>query len=143
MMGKKTLADKTSDKAAKAVKPVARKAGGNTGGMPGPSTNPATNILIADIVLRGAGRIMRNGLQKGMLQAGYSRETARDMINNRTLASSLLLYGASKIATRSIPGALIVGGGLVAKTLYDRGLSRTKARKQGTRQLEQMTADEE
>ncbi|WFL76272.1 hypothetical protein P7228_09705 [Altererythrobacter arenosus] len=138
-MAKKPIGEKVSDQAAEAAKPLARVVKQQTGGMPGPSTNPATNILIADIVLRGAGRIMRNSMQKGMLRAGYDRETAREMINNRTMASSLILYGASKIATRSIPGALLVGGGLIAKTLYDRGLSKREARRRGEKQIEQMT----
>ena len=141
-MGKKTLGEKTSDKASKLAKPVAKKIAPRPGGMPGPSTNPATNILIADIALRGAGRLMRNSLQKGMLRAGYSKQTASDMINNRTMLSSLILYGASKVATRSIPGALAIGGGLLAKTLYDRGLSRRDARRRGTKQLEEMSDDE-
>lgn len=34
----------------------------------------------------------------------------------KTLASGALL----KIATRSVPGAIIIGGGWLAKTLYDR-----------------------
>jgi hypothetical protein len=34
---------------------------------------------------------------------------------------------ATRIATRSIPGALLVGGALVAKTLYD----RRKAKRNG------------
>lgn len=140
-MADKGLGKKLGDKASKLTAPVVQKISTERDGMPGPSTNPATNIIIADIALRGAGRLVRNSLQKGMLRAGYDQQTAKDMVNNRTLASSLLLYGASKIATRSVPGALLVGGGLVLKTLYDRGMTRQKSRRKGTKQLKAMADD--
>lgn len=140
-MADKGLGKKLGDKASKLTAPVVQKISTEHDGMPGPSTNPATNIIIADIALRGAGRLVRNSLQKGMLRAGYDQQTAKDMVNNRTLASSLLLYGASKIATRSVPGALLVGGGLVLKTLYDRGMTRQKSRRKGTKQLKAMADD--
>jgi hypothetical protein len=34
---------------------------------------------------------------------------------------------ATRIATRSIPGALLVGGALLAKTLYDRRKAKREA----------------
>ncbi len=92
--------------------------------MPGPSTNPATNLLIADLVVRGVTRMTRQTLHKSVLRTGYSREKARKLANDHTILSTLALYGLSKLATRSVPGALLVGGGLLAKTLYDRGKSR-------------------
>ena len=92
--------------------------------MPGPSTNPATNLLIADLVVRGVTRMTRQTLHKSVLRTGYSREKARKLANDHTILSTLALYGLSKLATRSVPGAMLVGGGLLAKTLYDRGKSR-------------------
>jgi hypothetical protein len=41
----------------------------------------------------------------------------------------------ARVATRSVPGALLVGGGLLAKTLYDRSISRRKARRRGDKTL--------
>jgi hypothetical protein len=38
----------------------------------------------------------------------------------RGLLGAGLGIAATRIATRSIPGALLVGGALLAKTLYDR-----------------------
>ena len=145
-MGKKTLEEQATDKASKPVKLATKSALKNTpakaDGMPGPSTNPATNMLIADIALRSAGRVVRNSMEKGMLRAGLDRDQAREIIDGRTMLSSMILYGASKIATRSVPGALLVGGGLLAKTLYDRGLSRREARRQGMKQIDAMTEDD-
>jgi hypothetical protein len=36
------------------------------------------------------------------------------------MGQTLLGTAIARIATRSVPGALIVGGGMLAKTLYDR-----------------------
>lgn len=106
-------------------------------GVPGPSTNPATNLLIADIVLRGASTLFRKNVEKGMAKASENEEEAREILNGRTILSTLALYGASKLATRSVPGLAVVAGGLLVKTLYDRGKTleqearaRRKARKQ-------------
>ena len=42
----------------------------------------------------------------------------------RPIASALTGAALTRIATRSVPGALVVGGGLLAKTLYDRRRKR-------------------
>lgn len=140
-MADKTLEERTTDAASEPVAEVGKKTRPHPEGMPGPSTNPATNMLIADIALRSAGRIVRNSMEKGMLHAGLDREQAREIIDGRTMLSSLILYGASKVATRSVPGALLVGGGLLAKTLYDRGLTRRAARKRGMDQIDATTEE--
>ena len=99
--------------------------------LPGPSTNPATNLLIADIAMRGVGRIVRNSLHKGVLRTRYSQDKAKAIVENRSVINTLAVYGVTKLATRSVPGALLVGGGLLVKTLYDRGKSRMEARRAG------------
>jgi hypothetical protein len=43
-------------------------------------------------------------------------------------------------SARSVPGALIVGGGLLAKTLYDRRKART-ARAEGEKDIQEMSED--
>ena len=40
------------------------------------------------------------------------------------------------MATRSVPGALLVGGGLFAKVVFDRSLSRRKSRRRGDEEIE-------
>jgi len=95
--------------------------------LPLPSTNPATNLLIADILLRGASTLFRHSVEKRIAKASSENDDdAQELLDGRTLLTSLGLYGASKLATRSVPGLLIVGGGLVVKTLYDRGKARQR-----------------
>ncbi|MFU7529503.1 hypothetical protein [Qipengyuania sp. ASV99] len=98
-----------------------------TRGLPLPSTNPATNLLIADIVLRGASTLFRKGVEQRVARAGSQHEgAAQELLDGRTLITTLALYGASKLATRSVPGLMIVTGGLALKTLYDRGKARQR-----------------
>jgi hypothetical protein len=142
-MPKKALDEKATDKLAETIGPSDTPDPERAGhGIPGPSTNPATNLIIADIAMRGVGRVARTALQKGMLRAGFDEGQARKIADDRTMLSSILLYGASRIATRSIPGAALVGGGLLLKTLYDRGESRRTARLKGEKTLKAMTSDD-
>lgn len=119
------------------------KAGGNprTGKVPGPSPNPATNALIHDIALRSAGRIARLALEKGLLGKRYGAQFAKEAVENRSLLHTVAAYGVTKIATRSVPGAALVGGGLLLKTLYDRSQSRREARRAGDKALAQQAEE--
>jgi hypothetical protein len=108
--------------------------------VPGPSPNPATNLIIHDVALRAGGRLMRHALEKGLLRNRYGR-SAKDMIENRSLVQALASYAVARMATRSLPGAVIVGGGLLAKTLFDRGRSRRKNRRDGDKALHKMAED--
>lgn len=45
----------------------------------------------------------------------------------RGLLGAGLGIAATRIATRSIPGALLVGGAFLAKTLYDRRKAKAKS----------------
>ena len=92
-----------------------------------PSPDTATNLLIADIVLRGASRLFRESVQRRIARASVAdEEEAEKLIGGKTLLKSLALYGASKLATQSKAGLGVVAGGLALKTLYDRGKAREK-----------------
>jgi hypothetical protein len=108
--------------------------------VPGPSPNPATNVLIAEIVVRSAGRLARRAMEKGLLKARFEREQAVAIVEGRGLGHALVSTAVARVATRSVPGALLVGGGLLAKTLYDRTISRRKARRRGRKALAEQEA---
>ena len=103
--------------------------------VPGPSTNPATNLIIHDIALRSAGRLSRLAVEKAILGRQYGTRFAKDAVENRSVVQTLAAYGVTKVATRSIPGALLVGTGLALKVLFDRSQSKRQARRQGDRAL--------
>lgn len=90
-----------------------------------PSPNPATNLIIADILVRGVSTLVRKSVEKKVAKASLEDEAdAQNMLDSKTLLTTLGLYGASKLATRSPAGLGVVAGGLLIKTLYDRGKAR-------------------
>lgn len=124
-------------KVGNAVKGSARKAEAKLKHAKGPSPNPMTNLIIADVALRGGGRLLRHVIERTLLGVKYPPGKARAIINGRTLTQTLLGTTAARLATRSVPGALLVGGGLLAKTLYDRSKKRGEAEAEGERKLDE------
>ena len=121
------------------LKSVARKARTETkralAKTPGPSTNPATNLLILDVAVRGASLVAGRAMERALLRTRYQREKAHDIVKGRSMLKSLTATGVARVATRSVPGFLLVTGGLLAKAVIDRSLSRREAVRQGERQL--------
>jgi hypothetical protein len=113
--------------AGKSAKQVKAKAEAAIKDIKGPSPNPLTNLIIADIALRGGGRLLRHVVERALLGVAYSPDKARRIVKGRGMGQTLVGTAVARIATRSVPGALLVGGGLLAKTLYDRSRKRGKA----------------
>lgn len=103
--------------------------------IPGPSTNPSTNLLIASVAMRGASILLRRGAERGLLRARFDAEKAKDIVQGRSFAGSMLTTAAARLATRSVPGFLVVTGGLLAKTIFDRSLKRRDAARKGDKAL--------
>lgn len=104
--------------------------------VPGPSPNAATNLMIAEIAVASAGRIARRSMEKGLLKAKFEREQAVAIVEGRGMAHTMITAAIARVATRSLPGALLVGGGLFAKVVFDRSLSRRKSRRRGDEEIE-------
>ncbi|MEB3416886.1 hypothetical protein VCJ71_12515 [Alteriqipengyuania sp. WL0013] len=124
-----------TDRGARKLRDIGDDIGSDGPEVAGPSPNAATNLLIHDLVLRSVGRIARQTVEKGLLQRRYGRNFAKDAVENRSMLHALAAYGATKVATRSLPGAALVGGGLLAKTLWDRSRGRRSARRAGDKLL--------
>ena len=103
----------------------------------GPSPDPKTNLLLADIALRGGGMLVRQGLERGLLGRKYAPEKTQRILKGRGFGEALIGTALAKLATRSVPGAILVGGGLIAKTLYDRR-HRNRAKREGEAELERL-----
>ena len=97
-------------------------------GLPLPSPSAGTNLVIADIVLRAAGGLLRDRLEKGLIVKSHGKGKAERLVGGRGMATSLALWGASRLARRSPLGLAVVAGGLAAKVFYDRG-KRLEARR--------------
>lgn len=116
---------KNSSKKSTSISGSAQSVASRRSRMPVPSSDPITNIMITDIVLRGATRLFREKMEKRIATANVGdEESAREILDGRTMIKSLALYGASRLATRSPVGLGIVVGGFALKTLYDRGKAR-------------------
>lgn len=105
---------------AKAAPPVKNPPTGPIG-LPLPSPVAGTNLVIADIALRAAGRLLRDQMEKGLLRGSYDKAKVDKLVHGRGLAATIGLWGASHIARRSPIGLAVVIGGLAAKVVYDRG----------------------
>jgi hypothetical protein len=119
---------------------TARKARRSLAKIPGPSTNPATNLIILDIAMRGASLIAGRAVQRALLRTRYQREKAAEIVEGRTMVSALAATSAARVATRSIPGFLLVAGGLFAKAVLDRTLTRRESVRRGEKQLSEQAA---
>ncbi|MHA6332949.1 hypothetical protein ACXYL9_04630 [Qipengyuania sp. CAU 1752] len=106
---------------------------GNT--VPGPSPDSATNLVMADIAIRAVTYLIRGKVEKTLLKSRYSPDAAEKIIDNRPPTHILASMVAAKVATRSVPGAAVVGSGIALKTLFDLSQKR-RARRRGKKILD-------
>lgn len=105
---------------------LTRKARGKTSaGLP----NPVANLVLADVALRSGGAILRRAVEKGLLTPRMGKAGAEQRIKSRSVTETLVSTALARVATRSVPGAIVIGGGMLAKMLYDNRKARAKARK--------------
>lgn len=111
--------------------------------IPGPSPNPMTNLIIADLVLRAGTRLVRHGLERVTLGTKYSPTKAKEIVKSRTMMQTLVGTAVARVATKSVPGALLVDGALLAKTLYDRSKNPVVAEAEGALAIEEQAEEGE
>ncbi|MDT0574912.1 hypothetical protein RM533_01790 [Croceicoccus sp. F390] len=110
--------------------------------VPGISPNPMTNLIVTDIMLRTISLAARRVAQAELLKTGLRGKEAEKLAKRKSLRRTLFSAGLARLATRSIPGAMVVSGGVFAKTLYDRSKSR-RARHEGNKKLQKSLAKAE
>ncbi len=74
--------------------------------------------ILAQIARRGGGKLLDGAV--GKVIKGSADTSARKSSITGALAGAAI----TRIATKSVPGAIIVGGGMLAKALYDRRHAR-------------------
>lgn len=99
---------------------------------PAPTAGAGVNLAIAHIVLSAIADRMRGQVDAGLAKADAQKRKSgtRDAVDGRTLLTSIGLYGATRLATRSRAGLGLVAGGLIAKSLYERGKAVRKTREE-------------
>ncbi|WP_068073679.1 hypothetical protein [Novosphingobium lentum] len=128
------------------VQTALKRAKGKLDKVPPASPNPVTNLIIADIALRVGGQLLRHAVERGVLRTKYDAKKAKGIIKGRSMGQTLIGTAVARMATRSVPGAIVVGGGLLAKSLYDRARGDKVAHAEGaakvTEQADKGTAKE-
>lgn len=135
------MAKQIEDLGAEAVDKARDALPGDKHDVPGPSPNPATNLIMADIAMRVGTYLLRGVVEKGFLRGRYGKDTARDIVDNRSLKQTAASVAVAKVATKSVPGAIAVGSGLALKLLFDASQKR-RARLRGDRKLLEQAKDD-
>jgi len=89
-----------------------------------------SRLLLADLALQGGTYLLRQGIERGLLGRKLPTGKALKKAKGLGLGGSLAQAAIVRLATRSVPGAILVGGGLLAKTLHDRRKSAKLAQPQ-------------
>lgn len=95
----------------------------NTGAKDSPaeaSGEKSPGSTLAGLALRQGAKLARRSIDKRLSIGGISAGDVDSAFTARGLVSTIALTAATRLATRSVPGAVIVGSGLVAKALYER-----------------------
>ena len=103
--------------------------------VPGPSPDPSSNIILADVAMRMGSYLLRGAVERSFLKGRYGKQTAKHIVKNRGIGQTLASVAIAKFATRSVPGAVIVTGGMAAKVLLDQRKARRSARREGDKEL--------
>ena len=82
-------------------------------------------------------KLLHLSLERSLLGKRYAPDKARKIIKGRTLGEALVGTALARLAMHSVPGAILVGGGLLAKTLYDRRKGKS-AELEGERKIAKM-----
>lgn len=87
--------------------------------------HPLLRLLLADAVVQNGSRLLRRKASQRLLT-----DPVAEPEQPTPLPKRLATLAAMRVATRSWPGAAIVGAGMLAHTLYKRGKVRRTERGQ-------------
>jgi hypothetical protein len=90
-----------------------------------PRRSPILQALSVDFALRAGSYVLRHAVSKGLVR-GKAADAVPD--HPPAVSTRVLTAAATAVATRSVPGALLVGTGIVARALYRRGRARQEER---------------
>jgi hypothetical protein len=104
---------------------------------------PLTRTILAGIAMRAGSTLLKRSVDRGILgsapevlksaarAAGVkAAETAAKAPKpKRGIGARLISAAATRIATRSVPGAIVVGGVMLAKTLHNHRKSRQASKR--------------
>jgi len=75
---------------------------------------------VLDIAVSQGSKAARRALDKRLAKFGLDRKDIRKIEEKRGFAKAFAAAAVTRLATRSVPGALFVGGAIAAKALLGR-----------------------
>ena len=88
-------------------------------------TRQTSGQIVADIALREGAEAARGALARRLARQGYSKKDIDRIVAGKAgFGPRFAAAALARLATRSVPGALAVSGGLIAKALFDRRRKR-------------------
>ncbi|MBX9886090.1 MAG: hypothetical protein K2X68_14085 [Novosphingobium sp.] len=94
---------------------------------------PVTRAILAGVAMRTGSTLLKRGADRGILGAApealkaaarAAGAAAVKTAKPRSFGARILTAAATRIATRSVPGAIIVGGAMLAKSLHNHRKNR-------------------
>jgi hypothetical protein len=83
--------------------------------------DPVVSLIVADVALRAGASLLRRSVEMALLKG---KDAPGRVIRGRTIKQTVIGTALATVARRSVPGAILVGGGLLAKTISDRRRAR-------------------
>lgn len=88
------------------------------------ATEAALTLIAANLAMKTGTSLLRGTIERAILRGRFGDNAAERILKEKTVKGSSVASRAAKIATRSKPGAAIVGAGLFAKLLFDKAGAR-------------------
>lgn len=85
---------------------------------------PLLGLIAADLAVRTGQRLLRRSVQRTVLN---DAPIPGRVIRGKSLGETVVSTVLAEVARRSVPGAILVGGGLIAQALNERRKARKAA----------------
>ncbi|MEN9682448.1 MAG: hypothetical protein RIQ99_1735 [Pseudomonadota bacterium] len=89
----------------------------------------ADNRILAEIMRSGGNRLLNRAIDKVLPVTVAAESGAADVPAKKTMLGRIAGAAALRLATRSVPGAIVIGGSLIAKRLYEQRHAKRAAGK--------------
>jgi hypothetical protein len=92
-----------------------------------PKSDLSAHLILAEMALKRARKSVRAKMRKSVGDVATAQpQNHSKRPNTGDLGKAALLFGISRLASRSMPGAVMVGGGILAKALINHRRKSTR-----------------
>lgn len=103
--------------------------------VPGPSPDPSSNLVLADVAIWMGSYMVRRMVERSFLSGRYGKQTAKAIVQNRSIRQKVTTMVIARLGTSGLPGAALVTTGMATKVLLDRSKARRLAQAEGDQEL--------